>query len=119
MKKCPHCKSEKVIKNGPDRKGIQKYRCKECRKNFLETHGTIYHGRHLAADKIDQIVEGNCEGLGQRAMSKLFKVARGTVKSLLEEAGQQIKQVNEKIVQNVPSNELQLDEMWSFIKKTC
>jgi transposase-like protein len=119
MKKCPHCKSEKIVKNGPDRKNVQKYRCKECKKNFLETHGTIYHGRHLTPEKIDQIVEGNCEGLGQRASSRLFKVARGTVKSILEKAGQQIKTVNDEIVQNIPCNELQFDEMWSFIKKTC
>lgn len=119
MKKCPHCNSGKVWKNGRDRKLIQKYKCKECKKDFLETHGTIYHGRQISPDKIDKIVQGNCEGLGQRQLSRLFDIARGTVKSILEEAGQQIKNVNEEIVQNVPCNELQLDEMWSFIKKTC
>lgn len=118
MKKCPHCNSQNVVKNGNSRKGIKKYICRTCTKNFLDNHGTVYHGRHLSPDKIDQIVEGNCEGLGQRGMSRLFKVARGTVKSILEEAGQQIKDVNEEIVQNVPCNELQLDEMWSYIKKT-
>lgn len=118
MKKCPHCESDKIKKNGIGRKGTQKYQCKECKKHFLETHGTIYHRRHLLPDKIDQIVHGNCEGLGQRQMSRLFKVARGTVRSLLEDAGQHIKQVNEKVVQNVPCNEIQLDEMWSYIKKT-
>jgi transposase-like protein len=118
MKRCPYCNTEKVWKNGKDHRRVQKYKCKECKKNFLDTHGTIYHGRHLLPDKIDQIVAGNCEGLGQRGLSRLFKVARETVRSLLEEAGQQIKNVNEEIVQNVPCNELQLDEMWSYIKKT-
>lgn len=118
MKKCPHCESEKTKKNGIGRKGVQKYQCKECKKHFLETHGTVYHRRHLLPDKIDQIIQGNCEGLGQRGMSRLFKVARGTVRSLLEDAGQHIKIVNDEIVQEVPCNEIQLDEMWSYIKKT-
>jgi transposase-like protein len=118
MKKCPYCLSERIWNNGKDHKQVQKYKCKECKKNFLETHGTIYHGRHISPDKIDQVVHGHCEGLGIRAMSRLFKLSRDTVKDILEKAGKHVKKVNDEIVQNVPCKELQLDEMWGFIKKT-
>jgi transposase-like protein len=118
MKKCPHCLTENIWKNGVDRKGIQKYKCKKCKKNFLETHGTVYHGKHFSQDFIDQIVHACCEGLGNRAIARLFKISRNTVRDILEKAGVHIKKVNDEIIQNVPCKELQLDEMWGFIKKT-
>lgn len=39
QKHCPHCKSLSIVANGKN-KGVQKYRCKNCRKNFSENTGT-------------------------------------------------------------------------------
>lgn len=36
---CPHCKSHSVVANGKN-KGVQRFRCKECGKNFSENAGT-------------------------------------------------------------------------------
>ena len=36
---CPHCKSNAIQANGRN-KGVQRYRCKACGKNFSETTGT-------------------------------------------------------------------------------
>lgn len=36
---CPHCSSNEVQANGRN-KGVQRYRCKSCSKNFSETTGT-------------------------------------------------------------------------------
>lgn len=36
---CPHCQSNAIQANGKNR-GVQRYRCKECGKNFSETTGT-------------------------------------------------------------------------------
>lgn len=38
--KCPHCSSEKIIKNG-HKDGIQRFKCKECGKTFTYTNNTI------------------------------------------------------------------------------
>ena len=34
--KCPKCESEQIIKNGSIHTGKQKYRCKECGRQFVE-----------------------------------------------------------------------------------
>jgi ssDNA-binding Zn-finger/Zn-ribbon topoisomerase 1 len=31
---CPKCHTTKIIKNGKDKSGIQKYKCKSCSNNF-------------------------------------------------------------------------------------
>lgn len=38
-KHCPHCQSYSIIANGK-KKGVQRFRCKECGKNFSENSGT-------------------------------------------------------------------------------
>lgn len=38
-KHCPYCKSPSIIANGRN-KGVQRFRCKECGKNFSENAGT-------------------------------------------------------------------------------
>ena len=37
---CPHCSSEKIVKNG-HKDGIQRFKCKECGKTFTYTNNTI------------------------------------------------------------------------------
>jgi len=38
-KHCPHCQSESIVANGKN-KGVQRYRCNQCGKNFSENTGT-------------------------------------------------------------------------------
>ena len=118
MNKCPHCQSSKIKKNGKSPKSIQKFFCNNCRKNFLETHGTVYSGRQLSCDLIDKLVHLHCEGVSIRAISRLEKVSRNTVSDILETAGNRAKAVNDIIMTDLPCKELQLDEMWGFVKKT-
>jgi transposase-like protein len=38
-KQCPHCESHFIVANGKN-KGVQRFRCKDCGKNFSENTGT-------------------------------------------------------------------------------
>ncbi|MBJ7899138.1 MAG: IS1 family transposase, partial [Cyanobacteria bacterium RI_101] len=33
---CPHCHSQKIVKNGSIHNGKKKYRCKNCGRQFIE-----------------------------------------------------------------------------------
>lgn len=37
---CPHCKTEKIVKNGK-KNGNQRYLCRECKRTFAPTNNTI------------------------------------------------------------------------------
>ena len=39
---CPHCDGKKIVKNGHVR-GVQRYRCKECKKSFNLMTNTMFH----------------------------------------------------------------------------
>jgi transposase-like protein len=58
---CPHCQSHSVLANGKN-KGVQRFRCKGCGKNFSENTGTsIAHLKkaHLWNTYIKYMFEGN------------------------------------------------------------
>lgn len=118
MNKCPHCQSKEIKKNGKTTKSIQKYYCNNCKKNFLDTHGTVYSGRHISYDQIDKVVNLHCEGVAIRAISRLEKISRNTISDILETAGKRAMLVNDEIMTELPCKEIQFDEMWGFIKKT-
>lgn len=46
---CPHCGSENTVKNGW-RHGKQAYICRDCKKTFVSTTGTIRHWSHQSPD---------------------------------------------------------------------
>ena len=54
---CPHCGSENTVKNGW-RHGKQAYICRDCKKTFVSTTGTIRHRSHQTTDVwMDAIVD--------------------------------------------------------------
>lgn len=60
-KHCPHCNSHSIIANGKN-KGVQRFRCKECGKNFSENSGTSIANLkkgHLWKTYIKHMFEGH------------------------------------------------------------
>ncbi|MBN2890553.1 MAG: IS1595 family transposase [Bacteroidales bacterium] len=59
-KHCPHCKSHSIVANGKN-KGIQRYKCNNCGKNYSENTGTsLAHLKkaHLWKTYISHMFEG-------------------------------------------------------------
>jgi len=60
-KQCPHCQSQSIVANGKN-KGVQRYRCKECGKNFSENTGTSVANlkkAHLWTTYVGHMFEGH------------------------------------------------------------
>ena len=58
---CPHCQSQSFVANGKN-KGVQRFRCKECGKNFSENSGTSIANlkkAHLWKFYIQHMFEGH------------------------------------------------------------
>src|SRR4030095_12139573 len=53
--------------------------CSQCRGYFLETHGTPGHGKRVPLDMFVWAVGALAEGLGIRAVARVFEVAPNTV----------------------------------------
>src|SRR5262252_2098496 len=60
--------------------------CVVCRHYFLETLGTLLHGKRAAVDLIVRVIACLAEGLGIRGTARVFEVAPNTVLQWLIEA---------------------------------
>ena len=57
---------------------------------MLETHGTLLHGKRVAPDVLVWAVGALAEGLGIRAVARVFEVDPNTVLQWLVEAAEQL-----------------------------
>src|SRR5262245_49873696 len=64
--------------------------CVACGGYFLETHGTPLHGKRVPAQLLVRVVASLAEGLGIRAVARVFEVDPNTVLAWLMEAADQL-----------------------------
>jgi transposase-like protein len=73
--RCPYCKSSDLQKNGIRKTGIQRFCCKDCRKNFqLE-----YRYNACKPGVKEQITELTLNGSGVRDIGRTLKINKNTV----------------------------------------
>src|SRR2546426_1694840 len=62
----------------------RQFHCTSCHGYFLETHGTLFHGKQAAVELIVRVLACLAEGLGIRATARVFEVVPNTVSLLLD-----------------------------------
>ncbi|KXA91394.1 hypothetical protein AKJ57_01485 [candidate division MSBL1 archaeon SCGC-AAA259A05] len=107
-----------IIKKGFNAKGNQMFKCKTCGVRFPETKGTVFYNRHLTEDQIIMICKLLVEKNGIRAIERIMEIHRDTVSSVVEDLARHAKEVTDFLISNVGLTKVEVDEMWSFVKKT-
>jgi hypothetical protein len=82
----------------------------------LETHGTLFHGKHAEVDLIVRVLACLAEGLGIRATARVFEVAPNTVLHWLVEAAEQLRAFSAYFLCNLHLEQLQLDELYAVLR---
>lgn len=91
--------------------------CRVCRLQFSERQGTPLFDLRLPKEKIIAVVKHLAEGTGVRKTARLTAVSRDSVGRILKRVGKQAKAIHDHLVRNLKVPEVQMDEMWSFVKK--
>ena len=74
---CPHCCSTGVVRNGHAANGAQRYFCKDCRKSFTATTGTIF-ARTVSPNTWRDYLLCMLDGLSLRKSAKRCGIALST-----------------------------------------
>jgi IS1 family transposase len=90
--------------------------CRSCKGYFLETHGTLLHGKRLSVELIVRVLACLAEGLGIRATARVFEVDPNTVLQWLVEAAEQLQAFTRYFLCDVHVTQLQLDELYAVIR---
>jgi IS1 family transposase len=89
--------------------------CSRCGGYFLETHGTIFHGKRVAPNLLVWAVGALAEGLGIRAVARVFEVDPNTVLQWLVEAADHLKAFSQYFLHDVRVTQVQLDELFALL----
>jgi hypothetical protein len=90
--------------------------CRSCQGYFLETHGTLFHGKRVAVELIVRVLACLAEGLGIRATARVFEVDPNTVLQWLVEAAEQLRAFSTYCFCDIHVRQLQLDEWYAVLR---
>ena len=83
---------------------------------FLETRGTIFHGKQASVERIIHVLACLAEGLGIRATARVFEVDANTVLHWLAEAAAQLRAFSAYFLCDLHVEQLQLDELYAVLR---
>jgi transposase-like protein/IS1 family transposase len=109
------CQHEHATKDGKDRKGNQRYRCQVCGKTFAAETVRPLGNMRISMKQAVSALGMMLEGLSIRATERLTGLHRDTLDDLILLVGENCQRLLEAKVKNVPVEDVQLDEIWSFV----
>jgi IS1 family transposase len=89
--------------------------CTSCGGYFQETHGTPLHGKRVAPEKLVWAVGALAEGLGIRAVARVFEVDPNTVLAWLVEVADHAAAFSRYFLHDVRVTQVQLDELFALL----
>ena len=113
--KCPHCQSEKIVKNGTNGVGTQKFRCNNCFKQFVKNP----KWSPISQDKKDLIDNLLLEKISLAGIRRVLKISKTWLQKYVNN---KYKDVPQKITlsDNITLDlniVIECDELWSFVGK--
>jgi hypothetical protein len=89
--------------------------CIACHRYFLETHGTLFHGKRVSAERLVWAVATLAEGLGIRSVARVFAVDPNTVLQWLVEAAEPLRAFAQHFLHDLRVQQVQLDEVFALL----
>jgi len=89
--------------------------CLSCHSYFLETHGTPFHAKQVDSDKLVWAITALAEGLGIRAVARVFEVDPNTVLTWLVEAAEHLETFSRYHLRDLHVEQVQMDELFALL----
>src|SRR5919197_3075622 len=100
----------------PNRGPWRQLPCTSCGGSFQETHGTPLHGKRVAPDLFVWAIGALAEGLGLRAVARVFEVDPNTVLHWLVEVADHATAFSQYFLHAVRVTQVQLDELFALLR---
>ena len=115
---CPQCQSESTRKYGHTADGRSRFRCRGCRRVWVETKlpKPERRGRRISDEQAVRVLGLLCEGTSIRAIERLVGVQQRTILRLLVDLGAGCERLLAEKIQGLPVSDVECDEIWSFVK---
>jgi len=91
--------------------------CRTCGKAFSSRSGTAFFDLRSPKKKVLMGLRLLAEGLGLRGTSRVLDIKLDTVRRWLATAALHCEQVNDMLLRDLKLSQVQVDELWTFVKK--
>jgi len=106
-----------ISSNGrPNGGAHRQLHCRACGTYFMETKGTIFYRKRYSAEQVTRAIAALAEGVGIRAVGRIFGVEPETVLAWLVEAGEHLAAFNAWMTRELAVEQVQLDELYGVIR---
>jgi transposase-like protein len=107
---------QNLEKFGKTRRGVQRYRCRTCRKTFTETTGTIFFRKRTPEHQILETLALLAEGSRISSLSRAKGFKEDTILAWLREAAQHADQLEAVLMKDFKVKRGQLDALWAYVR---
>jgi len=95
------------------------FNCKERKTFFSETRDTVFYGLRTHEEKVIMVLKMFLIRFDLAGIRFVFGITEETALMWLKRAAGQADAVNAQLMRELSVTEIQLDEMWNFIKRKC
>lgn len=106
-----------IIRFGKQPNGTQRYRCTDCGRTFARTINTPFFHKHLPKKDVVQICKMLSEKTSFRAIARITNHHLDTIRSMASAIAKHCKKFNDYFINELKLTPVEVDEMWSFVKK--
>ncbi len=96
---------------------VHKFICRECGRVFCERQGTAFYDLRSSEAKVLLALQLILKGMSLRGASDVVGTKLDTVRSWLTKSAAHADQINAALVKEIQVNRVELDELWSFVRK--
>ena len=93
------------------------FRCSKCERPFSETRDTVFFDLRSPEEKVLMALKMLLVKVALSDISFVLGVTEETVLEWLRRAAQKAHEINAHLLRELPVTQVQLDEMWSFIRR--
>ena len=96
---------------------VHKFICRECGRVFCGRQGTAFYDLRSSEEKVMLALKLILKGMSLRGVSEVLGAKLDTVRFWLTKSAAHADQVNAALVKEIKVNRVELDELWSFVRK--
>ena len=93
------------------------FRCRDCATAFSETRDTVFFDLRTPEEKVIMALKMLLVGVDLTGIAFVLGVTEETTLEWLARAAAKARQINDSLLRELPVTQVQLDEMWNFIRR--
>ena len=93
------------------------FRCRACERTFSETQQTVFFDLRTPEEKVMMALKMLLVRVDLTGIAFVLGVTEETVLEWLKRAAAKAAEINEHLLRDLPVTQVQLDEMWNFIRR--